>query len=188
MKQHTYENECEVADVPASPLLAEDRKARYGHVAGLDDDELADPYELEKQVLLADWGPILALPVRTGRSWIQPTLSEDFGVDYGAFASVDFERTVPEFDKLRYKADKLREDLRDVLIMASTISYRLPRAKYRVLKYLRLGIIELEHIESLDMHELGRLHLRALRLQRQIKELREASFERCKAKLAEVLG
>ena len=89
MKQQAeFEDEYEVEDVPVSPLLAGDRKSRYGSVPGLDDEELADPWELEKQAILADWGPILALPVRTGRGWIQPRLDEDFGVDFGAFGTV----------------------------------------------------------------------------------------------------
>ena len=34
----------------------------YGSVPGLDDDELADPQELERLVYIEEWGPILALP------------------------------------------------------------------------------------------------------------------------------
>lgn len=189
MKQKTeYEDECEVEDVPASPLLAEEKKHRYGRVAGLDDEELADPYELERQATLAEWGPILALPVKARRGWVQPTLSEDFGLDWGAFGTVDFERSMPEFDKARYKADRLREELRDVIIMMQTISGRLPRARYKVLKYLRMGIIGLEQIESLDMYQLGKLHLRALKLQEDIRQLQNVSWERRKLRLAEVLG
>jgi hypothetical protein len=64
---------------------------------------------------------------------------------------VDFERTRPEFDKARYKADKLREKLKDVLIMLGIVKERLPgKAKDLVLKYLRTGIIGLEHITNED--------------------------------------
>ena len=71
MKHETeFEDECEVEDVPVSPLLSEDRKNRYGSVPGLDDEELAEPWELERQVTLQEWGPVLALPVRGRGGWI----------------------------------------------------------------------------------------------------------------------
>jgi len=182
-----FEEECEVDDVPVSPLLAEERRNRYGSVPGLDDEELAEPWELERQVFLDEWGPVLALPVRTKRGWIQPGYDEDFGIDFGAFASVDFDRIRPEFDKLMYKADKLKEQLRDVVIMLSIVKERLPKARYKVLKYVKLGIIELDDIADEDMRGYARLYLRALRLQKQIAELREASWARRRAKAAKWL-
>ena len=177
MKQEVeFEDECEVEDAPVSPLLSEDRQNRYGGVPGLDDEELADPCELERQVFLQDWGPVLRLPVRGSKSMIRPHIDESFGVDFGAFSTVDFSRTMPEFDKLRYKADKLQEKLQDVLIMLSIVSGRLPQTKRQVLKYLNKGIIELEHIESFDMYQLAMYCLRAKRLQKQIAQLREFSW------------
>ena len=164
--------------VPVSPLLHEERRSRYGSVPGLDDEELADPAELERQVFIQEFGPVLALPLRAKPNPIQPAIDENGGVDWGAFASVDFERTMPAFDKARYKADKLREKLRDVLILFSIVKERLPAAKYRVLNYLRMGIIELEHIANEDMLELARLHLRAERLRKEIRELRKGSVGR----------
>jgi len=72
MKQEVeFEDECEVDDVPVSPLLSEERRNRYGSVPGLDDEELAEPWELERQAMLQEWGPVLALPVRTKRGWVQ---------------------------------------------------------------------------------------------------------------------
>jgi hypothetical protein len=185
MKNETeFEDECEVDDVPVSPLFSEERRNRYGSVPGLDDEELAEPWELERQVFLDEWGPVLALPVRTRRGWIQPGYDEDFGIDFGAFASVDFDRIRPEFDKALYKADKLKEQRRDVLIIMSIVKERLPKARYKVLKLLQQGIIELEDIQNEDMRGYARLYLRALRLQKQIAELREASWKRRKAKAA----
>jgi hypothetical protein len=65
MKNETaFEEECEVDDVPVSPLLAEERMNRYGSVPGLDDEELASPEELERQVFMQEWGPVLRLPER----------------------------------------------------------------------------------------------------------------------------
>ena len=60
--------EDEVEDVPVSALLHEERRNRYGSVPGLDDEELADPAELERQVYLQEFGPVLALPWRAG--WV----------------------------------------------------------------------------------------------------------------------
>jgi len=178
--------DCEVEDVPVSALLSEDRKNRYGSVPGLDDEELASPEELERQVFLEEWGSILALPTRSRRGWIRPTI-EDGHVDWGAFATVDFARTMPEFDKVRYKADMLHEELRDVLIRLSVVKYRLTKAHYQVLKYLRAGVISLEDISDVDLYHIARLYLRARRLQKESSELKDASWDRRRKELAEVL-
>jgi hypothetical protein len=108
-------------EVPASVLLGRDRGNRYGSVPGLDDSELVDPAELERQVLVAEFGPVLALPVKTGKGFMRPSVSEDGVVDWGAFGSVDFDRYTGGFDKARYKADKVREQLKDVLILFSMV-------------------------------------------------------------------
>ena len=186
MKMSNVNEDYEVEDVPVSALFAEGRVNRYGSVAGLDDEELASPEELERQVFLQEWWPILRLP-RPKRGPITPNIDEYFGVDWGAFGTVDFERYSGGFDKARYKADRLREELRDVLIMMQTLSGRLPRARLQVLKYVRMGVIDLGHIESLDMYELARLYMRARRLQEEIRQLKDASFSRRRRQLAEVL-
>lgn len=166
----------EVEDVPVSALLHEERKNRYGSVPGIDDEELADPVELERQVSLQEWGPILRLPNRHEPRGIRPAIDEEGRVDWGAFGTVDFECTVPAFDKARYKADKLCDELENVLIMLSIVKHRLPgRAKYLVLKYLRMGVIGEEHIVNEDVLALAKLYQRARRLQKEIAELREVS-------------
>jgi hypothetical protein len=74
-----------------------------------------------------------------------------------------------------------------LLIIYSIVNERIKtRAKYLVLKYLRMGIIELEHIANSDMLVLGRLYLRAKRMRKEIAELWEASERRHRRK-AEVL-
>ena len=166
----------EVDGVPVSALLSVGRKNRYGSVPELDDEELADPAELERAVILEEWGPVLALPVKGRKDGILPAVDESGGVDWGAFGTVDFERTMPEFDKARYKADMLKEQLKDVVIIMSIVSERLPgRAKYLVLKYLKMGLIRLEHIGHPDMAALARLYLRAMRLREEVRVLEEAS-------------
>lgn len=108
-----------IDDMPASAAL-KPRTDRYGGVPGLDDEELADPEELERMAFLRDFEPVLSLPVKRREGWVRPNFDE------GAFGSVDFDRLVPEFDKVRYKAEKLREQLRDLLITISIVKERLP--------------------------------------------------------------
>ena len=125
MKEAAEFEETEVADVPVSPLLHEERRNKYGSVPGLEDEELAHPEELERQVMAQEWGLVLSLPVRGIREF-RPDFVDNGGAEFSAFATVDFARTMPEFDKARYKADKLPEKLRDVLIMFDTVNRRLP--------------------------------------------------------------
>jgi hypothetical protein len=183
MKQVVECAEDEVEDVPVSALLSVERKNRYGSLPDLEDEELADPEELERLAVAEEWAPVLALPVKSRRGWVRPVADES-SVDFDAFASVDFQRTVPELDKARYKADRLQEKLGDLLIMVGIVKERLPgRAKRLVLKYLKLGIIELDHIANEDMRALAMLWLRAKRLQAEIAELRESSRARRERRL-----
>ena len=66
--------------VPESALLRRERGTRYGSVPGLPDEELADPEELERQVYLEAFGPVLALPVDTRPADIVPAVDEIGGV------------------------------------------------------------------------------------------------------------
>jgi len=176
---------CEDVVVPG-PVLRVEHGNRYGSVPGLCDDELADPAELERAVYQQEFGPVLALAVKGNRSSIRPVVDESGGVDFGAFGTVDFERMYP-FDKVRYKAEKLREQLRDLMIRIGIVKERLPgRAKFLVLKFLKMGVIELEHIVDFDMLCLARLYLRARRLRDEIGRLEQVSEVR-RCRLAEVL-
>jgi len=187
MKQVVECEEDEVEDVPVSALLSVERKNRYGTLPDLEDEELADPEELERLAMAEEWGPVLALPVKSRRGWVRPTVDES-SVDFDAFASVDFQRTIPELDKARYKADRLQEKLGDLLIMVGIVKERLPgKAKYLVLKYLKMGVIDLDHIASDDMRALAMLWLRAKRLQAEIADLRESSRARRAKQLAAFL-
>ena len=184
MNKNIYKNMV----VSESALLKVERPTMHGSVPGLDDHELAAPDELERQVYREEWGPVLALPVRGNRSLIRPAIDEDGGVDFGAFATVDFDRYGPGFDKARYKVDKLREEVRDLVIRFSIINEKMPqKAKYKVLKYLKLGIVDIEDIDNWDMYFLGRLYLRILGLRRQIKDLKESSWRRRQQRLKKFL-
>ena len=184
MKQAVeFEEMEEVDDVPVSAILTVQKRNPYGSIEGLEDDELADPDELERQVMAEEWGPVLMIPVKKGHSGIQPAIDESGGVDWGAFGTVDFERSRPEFDKAMYKAEKLKEKREDLVIMMEIVAGRLPRMAVRqVLKQVRLGIIELDDIANEDMRALSKLYLRTLQVEKEIRELAEASFRRRRAK------
>lgn len=163
--------------VPEPVPVKVEKKDKWGHVPGLDDEELASPEELERAVLRAEWGPVLALPVQ-GKGSFRPDVDED-GFVFGAFASVDFERVKSGFDKARYKADKLREQLKNSIIMFQMIRQRLPKKSAGlILKHLRMGIIDLEGIADFDTRQLGTFYLRIRSLRKQIAELEEASWSR----------
>ena len=169
--------------MPESVLLKRERPSRYGSVPGLDDSELLSPDELERQVYRQEFEPILALPVKRGKNGIRPTVDEDGGFDFGAFGTVDFERRYP-FNKTLYKADELRQQLKDLLILFSIVNDKIKtRAKYLVLKYLKMGIIELEDIANNDMLALARLYLRVSSMRREIVELQMARQRRCQRRV-----
>jgi hypothetical protein len=175
--------------VPESALLRREQRNKCGSVPGLPDEELADPDELERQVYIEEFGPLWQLPVRGRKSSIRPNIDESGEVDWGAFASVDFERHYGSFDKLGYKLERLREERRDVLILFSVVMERLPSpARYQVLKYLRLGIIQPEHVTNEDVLALARLQRRAEKLAREIQRLVDARHARAQKALAKLLG
>ena len=178
MNGETIETEDNIV-VPASVLVTVERDTGYGSVPGLDDDELANSAELERWVMVQEWGPILALPVQRQRCDIRPEVDESGHLDWGAFGTIDFDRLRPPFDKARYKLDRLREELKDAVIMLSVVTDRIPgRSKYMVLKYLRMGVIDVEHIANDDMRVIAKWYLRTRRLGKQIEELRRARRRR----------
>ena len=173
--------------VPASAALHRQPKT-YGSIPDLPDEELADPDELERQVYIQEWGPILALPVRDAPI-IRPDIDEDGGISWGAFNTVDFERTVGKFDKVRYKIDKLREERRNVRMMIDTIRFHVRDAdKYVVVRYALRGVIDIEDILDAELKNLVRLYMRVERLTKEIEQLREARQRRRQRELAAMLA
>ncbi len=176
MKQATKFEVYDGVEVAESPLIRRERSNPYGSVPGLDDEELLDTTELERLFIRQELGPILDLPFKTKRGWIKPTVNEDGKVDWGAFATADFERMRPKFDKVRYKTEKLREELANQRIMLEMISEKIKtKVKYEVIKYVSKGILDLGDISDFNMYCLAERCLRAERLQRQIIELEEKS-------------
>ena len=183
MNNNIYKN----VVVPESVLLKVERPSGYGSVQGLDDEELAEPAELERQIFRKEWGSVLALPVRGCVSSIRPAMDEDGGMDFGAFGTVDFDRLKPEFDKARYKADKLKEQLRDVLIICAMLNERVKiRVKNELLRLVRIGRIETDQIKDWDMWQLAKHYMRALKLYEEIRRLRKYSRDCRQEKLQEL--
>ena len=163
--------------VPESVVVRLKRKDRWGSVPGLDDEELASPDELERQVLRHEFREVLALPKPPGgNDFLAAAGEEELG--WSAFGTVDFARTVPGAGTSREKADELREQLKSKLIMLAIVKERLPRAASSVLEYLRLGIIDLEHISNVEMLAAARLFLQARRLQKELWGAQEESRRR----------
>lgn len=162
-------------EVPPSPVLRPIRNTGYGPVPGLSDEELLTSTELERWVYLQEFGPILALPEPKRVCCIRPNGFDDSGKpDWGAFGTVDFERYSGPVNKRLYKADKLKEQLKDKSILFEIISERIASVeKYTVLKCLKAGIISLEHIQDEDMYDLAQVYLRICRLTTEIIELKK---------------
>ena len=99
-------------------------------------------------------------------------MDEDGRVDWGAFGTVDFDSYRPQFDKLRYKVGKLREKLKDRVIMLKIMSARIPgKTKIKILKLARAGVLDIGDIVDNQMYFLAELYLQAWRMREQIERM-----------------
>ena len=169
-------------EVPVTSVLTPIRNIGYGRVAGLPDEELLTGAELERWVYLQEFGPLLALPRLKRACFFRPNGFDDNGKpDFGAFGTVDFERYSGSFNKRLYRADRLKERLKDKSILFEIISERLRSIeKYTVLKLLRAGIVELEYIADSDMYDLATVFLQICRLTSEIIELQKKAWAKKK--------
>ena len=188
MKQRIRIEVFDGVEVPVSPLLKRERSNRYGSIPDLDDEELIEPAEIDRVFLREVFGPLLALPVKGKKGGIKPNIDEDGTVEWGAFGTVDFDKYV-EFDKLRYKADKLREELFNERIMMEILSERIKdKNKYAIIERVCQGTLDLGEIADFDLYFLAQRYLWAKRKQREIIELEEKSRERRQEKARKFLG
>jgi hypothetical protein len=172
--------------VPAAALRREQQRTRYGNLADLPDEELADPDELERAVYKEMWWPILRLPQQRWECPIRPNMDEDGRVDWGAFGTVDFDSYRPEHSKLRYKAEQMKEQLKDQVNMLRMISERIPgRAKYKMLWLVRKGRLDTDDITDWDMWQLAVGYLRAWRLRHEIEQMLARSRQKREKKAQE---
>jgi hypothetical protein len=146
--------------VPPPARLKVERRSRYGSVPGLRDEELADPGELERQVILKEFEPLLLIPKAKRVNTIRSEIDQDGHVSWGAFGTIDFEM--------------LREELKDAVIMLEIVRDRLPRqVPPLLLRYLRLGWIEEEDIRNEDMRACLKWHRKAQRILGEIHRIRD---------------
>ena len=172
--------------VPAAALRQEQQRTRYGNLADLPDEELADPDELERAVYKEMWWPILRLPQQQWECPIRPNMDEDGHVDWGAFSTVDFDSYRPEYSKLRYKADQMKEQLKDQVNILRMISGRIPgRAKYKILWLVRKGRLDTDDITNWDMWQLAVGYVRAWRFRHEIEQVLARSRQKQEKKAAE---
>ena len=175
--------------VPLWAVIAKRRTNKYGSIPDLPDDELADPEELERQVYCEEFGPVLQLPVRGERSEFRPVVDENGQIDWGAFGTVNFDRSAMVFDKQLYRAGRLRDELESVLIMLGIINRRVPRkARNQALRCLHRGWIQPEQIASDDLRALVQLRSRARRLQDQLARLNATSVTLNRSEIAWLLS
>jgi hypothetical protein len=169
--------------VPESVLLKRERSNIYGSIEDLPDEELADPEELERINLVEELRPILRLPVRGRKCPIKPSMDEDGRINWDAFGTADFDEYRPDIDKALYRANMLREEHGNVIWTVGMLKERIKKAgnyeaKCKAIKYVRMGIIEVDDINDWDTWQLAKYCMRALRLKKQIKRLQEKSRQR----------
>ena len=173
--------------VPASALRQEQRRTRYGNLSDLPDEELADPDELERVIYKEMWWPILRLPQQRWECPIRPNMDEDGHVDWGAFGTVDFESYRPQSSKLRYKAEQMKEQLKDRVILLRIIFERISgTAKYKILRLAKKGLLDTDDIEDWDTWQLAVGYVRAWRLRREIEQMLAKSRQQQEEKAEEL--
>lgn len=93
------EDEIDIEELPVNGMIVPLRKRGLGSVPGLDDEELADPAELERVIFIEEWRPILQLPKPIPFSGVPKQMEKVFTaagverwVDVSAFNTMDFHR------------------------------------------------------------------------------------------------
>ena len=187
-----HEEQFEIYDgivVPASALRQERRREKYGTIPDLPEEELADPDELERVVYVEMWWPILRLPQQYWECPIRPTVDDNGVPDWGVFGTADFERYRPAFSKYRYKAEKMKEQYKDMMIMLRMMSERIPgQAKWEILKQVRKGVLDTDGIKDWDTWMLAVNCVRAWRLEREIREVQKRGRKKQQEQMQELWG
>ena len=135
--------EVEVEDgliVPAPVRVRPIRNRGYGGVPGLPDEELADPYELERWASNELWGPVLSAlpPVHRHRED-----DDDEGASCVELPAVSVMVTPRQTD-LEARRHRLE-------IEFAVLSVQLTDIHHRVLRYVCEGVVQREHIHNADL-------------------------------------
>jgi hypothetical protein len=162
-------------ELTPSPVLKPLRKKGYGSIPDLPAEDMVSPEEIERVYHREQWGPVLLLP-RPKKADFNPAWDCDSELGFNAFATVDFDRMQPGFDKARYKRDKLREQVKDLMIKMKIVSERIQGIrKYKILRLVAKGVLDADDIELWDLWQVATMLRRALRIRREIDRLEEYS-------------
>jgi hypothetical protein len=183
---HNDVDEVEPTDIPVSGAVRVQRRKGYGTVADLDDEEPADIGELQRMVAWQMYAPLLELPGRHGRSG-RIVLDASGEVDWDAIGPAGGRRRRARPGVVG-RADQLRAELAHVVGLIGLLRERVPgTAKYLVLKYVRMGIVDVEHVVSHDLRELVQLEARARGLQDELAALAPRAGQRSRVVAAAVV-
>jgi len=164
----------EDVEVPSPVWTRTEEGNRYGSVPGLEDEELADPEELERVAFIEDWWPVLALPQPKRETGIRPEIDESGYKDWGAFGTVDFERICPRHFSIDWKRERLREELSYAVYVLGSVCQRVRVDEACLtMKRLRMGELALSEIKDSDLWAVGKWYLRCRRLRDDLRKLGE---------------
>jgi hypothetical protein len=156
-------DEIDLTELPVSGAVRVQRRRGYGRVPDLDDEAPADIGELRRIVAYTLYGPIIDLPGRGGRLG-RIVLDADGELDWEAIGPAGGRRRRSPASRCG-PAEELRAELARTLGLIGLVKPRLPGpAAYLVLRYVRMGILDVEHVTSHDVRELIRLEAKARRL------------------------
>ena len=159
-------DEIEESELPVSGAVRVVRRKGYGTVADLEEEGPADIGELQRIVAYDMYGPVIALPGRGGRLG-HVVLDSNGEVDWDAIGPAGGRRRRAQ-PAPAGRAGELRAELARVIGLIGLVKERVPgTAKYLVLKYVRMGILDLEHVTNHDLRELVKLEARARQLREQ---------------------
>jgi len=130
----------QVADAPVSPRL----KVIRQHDLPEDEEEAITWSEVQRLVFEQMWGPILRLRPTQDDFFLHGNSEE--GVDISAFNTQDFARKSGQSRRYGPAVSMAKQEHREAVWMFEmTLGSIKGEAKYRVLKYLKDGVIGVEH-------------------------------------------
>lgn len=159
---HNDTEEIDPTDLPVAGNVRVQRSTGYGTVPDLDNEEAADVHELQCIAAWAQYGPLLALPGKYGQTG-RVVLDADCEIDWDRIGPAGGGRRHPQHPRTG------RDELQRVLGLISLLVERIPgTAKYAVLTYVRMGILDVEHVTHADLRAVAQLEAKARRLQQEL--------------------
>jgi len=171
---HNDVDEIDPTELPVSGVVRVQRRKGYGTIPDLDDEAPADIGELQRLVAYSMYGPVIDLPGRHGRLG-HVVLDADGEVDWEAVGPAGGRRRRATPGVVG-RAGQLRKELGRVVGLIGLLEERVPgTAKYLVLKYVRMGILDLEHVSQHELRQVAQLEARARALRAELDGLRTCS-------------